>query len=71
MRTKKQYFKVICLLLKLLLIKYLKYVCFNYFCNIVKFVNLINNKTNIIVTIIKICFIKTYNKYYALNLLKC
>ncbi len=57
MRTKKQYFKVICLLLKLLLIKYLKYVCFNYFCNIVKFVNLINNKT--------------YNKYYALNLLKC
>ncbi len=70
MRTKKQYFKVVCSLLKLLLIKYFKYVCFSYFRNVVKFVNFINNNTNIIITIIEICFIKIYNKRYTLDSLK-
>jgi len=70
MRTKKQYFKVVCSLLKLLLIKYFKYVCFSYFRNVVKFVNFINNNTNIIIPIIEICFIKIYNKRYTLDSLK-
>ncbi len=70
MRTKEQYFRVVCLLLKLLSIRCLKYVYFNYFRNVVEFVSLINNKTNIIVTIIKTRFIKIYNKRYTLDLLK-
>jgi len=70
MRIEEQYFDIVCLLLKLSSIKYLEYVYFSYFRNVVEFVSLVNSKTNIIVTIIKICFIKIYNKYYALNLLK-
>jgi len=70
MRTKEQCFRVVCFLLKLLLIKYFKYIYFNYLYNIVEFVSLVNNNTNIIVIIIKICLIKVYNKRYTLNLLK-
>ncbi len=70
MRTKEQCFKVVCLLLKLLPIKYLKHVCFSYLCNVVEFVSFINSKTNIIITIIEIRLIEVYNKCYALNSLK-
>jgi len=70
MRTKKQCFKVVCLLLGLLLTKCFKHVCFSYLRNVVEFVNLVNNKANIIITIIKIRLIKVYNEHYALNLLK-
>jgi len=70
MRIKEQCFKVVCSLLKLSSIKYLEYVYFNYFRNVVEFVSLVNSKANIIVTIIKTCLIKLYNKRYALNLLK-
>jgi len=70
MRTKEQCFRVVCFLLKLLLIKYFKYICFSYLCNVIEFINLINNNASIIVTIIKTCFIKIYNKCYALNSLK-
>jgi len=69
-RTKKQYFKVVCLLLKSLSTKYFKYVYFSYLRNVVKFINLVNSKTNIIVTIIEIRLIKIYNERYALNSLK-
>jgi len=70
MQTKEQYFKVVCLLLELLSIKCLKYVYFSYLRSVVEFVSFVNNKANIIVIIIKTCFIEIYNKRYALNSLK-
>ncbi len=70
MRIKEQYFKIVYLLLKLLSTKCLKYVYFSYFRNVVEFVNLVNNKANIIVTIIEIYFIEIYDERYALNSLK-
>jgi len=70
MRIKEQYFKVVRSLLELLSTKYLKYVYFSYFRNVVKFVSLVNNKANIIVTIIEIRLIKIYNECYVLNSLK-
>ncbi len=45
-------------------------MCFNYFRNVVEFINLVNSNTNIIITIIETCFIKIYKKRYALYLLK-
>jgi hypothetical protein len=53
MRTKKQYFKVVCSLLNFLSISNFKYVCFNYLRNVINFIRLVNNKANITTLIIK------------------
>jgi len=70
MRIKEQFFKVVCLLLKLLLTNDFKHVCFNYLRNIVNFVRLVNNRTSIIALLIKSYLIQAYNESLALNLLK-
>jgi len=53
----KQYFKVVCLLLKFLSINSLRYIYFNYLQNIINFVRFINTKTNIKASIINNSFI--------------
>jgi hypothetical protein len=70
MRIKEQFFKVVCLLLKLLLTNDFKHICFNYLRNIVNFVRLVNNRTSIIALLIKSYLIQAYNESLALNLLK-
>jgi len=70
MRTKEQCFKVIRSLLKFSLTSNLKHVYFNYLRNVVNFVKLVNNKTNITILIIESRFIQVYNERLALNLLK-
>lgn len=68
--TKKQYFKVVQILLELLAIKSLEYICFSYLCNVVDFIDFVNSKDEIIIIIINSCIIQTYNNRYTLELLK-
>ena len=55
--AKEQYFRVVCLLLKLLSTNIFKYICFNYLQNVINFIRLVNNKTSIIASIIRSCLI--------------